>query len=68
MTSNGPRSEQVLALITAWPEDHGHAPTYRELAEVIGCSVATVHWHVANLIRDGRVTYEPNKMRTIRAV
>src|SRR5262245_49095431 len=63
---NEARTERCFQLIADWPERYGVPPSYRELAVELDCQVSTVHWHVSNLVRQGRVTWSPGKNRTLR--
>jgi DNA-binding transcriptional regulator YhcF (GntR family) len=64
MTTLDPRV--VVAVIAWFHEKLGYAPTVRELAIELGCSVSTVHKALARLERQGRIIREPGKARTIR--
>jgi hypothetical protein len=55
------REEQILRCIRRWIEEHGEAPSLRQLADDIGLSsTASVAYHLGNLeercalVRDGR--------------
>ncbi len=57
---------RVLALIVAGTQQ-GRAPTIRELCKLTQRSINAVTCHIAALERDGMVTWEKGRSRTLRA-
>lgn len=47
----------VLTTIKGWWAVHGHPPTYRDLAEVIGCGPHTLIPHIDKLESEGKIEY-----------
>ncbi len=57
----------VLQAIKTLTERHGIPPTVREIQAEAGLSsTSVVQYHLKALKRDGRVSYLPNKSRTVR--
>lgn len=60
---------KVLQAIESFISEKGYSPTYREIAELVGLkSAATVKWHISYLVRDGAITLQGGRRRTIRLV
>lgn len=67
MTPLTRRQKGVLDAIAAWDKAHGYAPTYQELAKVLGLSsLATVWHHLWNLELKGYIM--PRKDNDVRAI
>lgn len=69
MRKDGTVEEQVKVLcsIRKFIEDHGFAPTERELCLEAGISSrGTVHRHLVRMKYEGLIDYIPGKSRTIR--
>lgn len=64
------KQSEVLAFIREHIEDHGYAPSYREIGEHFGLSSpATVHTHVQSLVEKGEVKVgEDGEARSIELV
>ena len=61
-----PKQQQCLRHIAAYMNTYGVAPSYAEIAELMGISSpATVHFHVKALISLGELTAEGNGYRRI---
>lgn len=63
------KGDEVAAFIQAYTEEHGWAPSYREIGE--GCqikSTSNVGYWIEKLEQDGRLVRESHKARTIRIV
>jgi len=57
----------VLACIRDYDAEHGYGPTVREICEVVGlASTSTVHGHLTRLQRQGYITWQPEKVRTLK--
>ena len=63
-TSN--KREQILNFLTQFMNEHGYAPTVREICNAVGLqSTATVHYHL-NALRDaGLIEMDETKKRAI---
>ena len=63
-TSN--KREQILNFLTQFMNEHGYAPTVREICNAVGLqSTATVHYHL-NALRDaGLIEMDEMKKRAI---
>lgn len=55
----------VFSYISTFIQQHGHAPSQREIAR--GCYLAqsSVRYHLAKLKADGRISYDPGKARNL---
>ena len=63
-TSN--KREQILNFLTQFMNEHGYAPTVREICNAVGLqSTATVHYHLNALRQDGLIEMDGMKKRTI---
>ena len=62
------RQHQVLTYVQAYIEEHGYAPTFEEIGAYIGVALSTVHEHVDNLVRKGRLLREQNRPRALRVI
>jgi len=63
-TSN--KQTEIYDYLCAYLEKNGHAPSIREIAEAVGLkSTATVHYHLNELKRIGKIEMDENKKRTI---
>ena len=59
--------EAVFSFISAFWREHNYAPSIREIAEAVGvASPSTVHFHLNQLKRDGLITFDAGKSRSIR--
>jgi repressor LexA len=69
MTPLPPGQQRCLDAIRAFIAEHGYAPTFRELAAMLGIeSTNGITVHLKALERKHRVTREPGKSRTLRVV
>ena len=58
--------EKVMQAIVVFSQENGYSPTVRELSQMTGlASTSSVHAHLKTLAREGRITFEPTKPRTI---
>lgn len=63
-TSN--KQEEILAFLARYLEENGHGPSIREIGNAVGLrSTSTVHYHLAELKRQGRIEMDERKKRTI---
>lgn len=60
--------EKVLAAIISFYEEHGYAPTIREIGEMVGLkSPSSVHAYLTRLFIEGKLeTDHPESPRAIR--
>lgn len=60
------RRKQILAFIEAFVAEHRYPPSIRQIGEGVGLSSSsTVHSHLRKLVQLGKLTYDPNKPRSI---
>ena len=63
------RQADVVNFIETFIRDRGYSPTFEEIAKGTGLkSLATVHKHITNLERRGRITRAANNSRSIDIV
>jgi repressor LexA len=61
------RQREVLAALGRLHDQHGFAPSLREVADEVGlASVSSVHHHVVRLEDRGFVERRPGQPRTVR--
>lgn len=58
--------DRVVEFVTRFAAEHGFSPTISEIVEAVDSSTGTVHRCLAQLARQQRITYQPNRPRTIR--
>lgn len=62
-------SRQVLLdAIRQYTERHGYSPTIRELSNITGAGVGTVHKHLNELICGGYIKVEQPRRRILRVL
>lgn len=49
------RSQQIIDFIRKFFDEHGCAPTEREIADAVGISKTTVHYHIGKLREAGEL-------------
>ncbi|HTM68734.1 MAG TPA: transcriptional repressor LexA [Candidatus Binatia bacterium] len=60
------KQADILAFVVGYVQDHGYAPSYREVGAHFGiASTATVHEHIKNLERKGYLSNDPDAARSI---
>jgi repressor LexA len=60
------RQREVLEALRRLHDQHGFAPSLREVADEVGlASVSSVHAHVAKLTERGLVERRPRQPRTV---
>ncbi len=63
-TSN--KRDLIYEYLIAYMKEHGYAPSIREICEAVNLkSTATVHYHLAELKRIGKIEINENKKRSI---
>lgn len=58
-------SKNILDYIKYFIENHGYAPSTRDIAEEFSCSVSTVNRFLKSLRDDGYIEFEDGKNRTL---
>ncbi len=65
----GGRTAEVLAAVASYLDEHGYPPTLRELCTLCGLSsTSQAHYHLARLVRLGRIVRAPARSRAIALV
>jgi len=60
------RQRQVYDLISRFVAEKGYSPSFEEIGKGLGLSsLATVHKHVSNLQKNGLLTRDYNRSRSI---
>lgn len=63
------KRRQILRFVKRYQARHGFSPTTLEIAEDLGASSKNaVRHHLATLAREGFVTTEPRKHRSLRII
>ena len=63
------RQNQIFEFIKQYIQNHGSAPTLREIADAMGVSsLATVHEHLMTLVEKGLIKRKEGKRRSIDIV
>ena len=63
------RQKQILDFISQYIQKHGYSPTLKEIAEAMGLSsLATVHEHIAVLVRKGLLKKYEGSVRGLEVV
>jgi repressor LexA len=63
------RQKEILDYVNDFIEDHGYAPSYREIGKHFGLSsTATVCEHVQTLEQKGYLKTDPNEVRSIEII
>ena len=59
--------QEIYQYILSYTEQHDYPPSVREICDAVGLtSTATVHVHLKNLERDGKIIRNPGKQRSIQ--
>ena len=61
-------NRDLLEAIKSYTAKHGYSPTIRELAQMTGAGLATVHRHLDQLIHGGYIEVEQPRRRLLRVV
>lgn len=59
---------ELVRLIQEHHREHGYAPSWRDLAEALGLTPATVQHHLQTLWRQGLVRWDHRVARSLRVV
>jgi repressor LexA len=62
------RQKEVLAYIINYRKEKDLSPTFREIAEGVGVSLATAMAHIQVLRGKRYITWEPNSPRSIHVI
>lgn len=66
MARTSGKQEEILAFLTRYFEENGHGPSIREIGNAVGLrSTSTVHYHLSELKRQGKIDMDERKKRTI---
>lgn len=60
---------EILDYIRSYTDKHGYPPSMVEMME--GCEIAsksTIYHHLQSMAKDGLITWEPGKNRTVRVL
>lgn len=69
MSKSAQHQEELVKFVAEFDEANGYSPTTREIASGMGFkSVESVHRLLQALKESGRVTWIPNRARTLRIV
>lgn len=60
------RKDSVLYAVKRLTDERGSPPSLRDVAEVTGISVSTLHNYLPKMQEEGLVTWQPYSHRTIR--
>lgn len=60
------RKDSVLFAVKRLTDERGSPPSLRDVAEVTGISVSTLHNYLPRMADEGLVTWQPRSHRTIR--
>jgi DNA-binding IclR family transcriptional regulator len=60
------RKDSVLTAVKRLTDQKGSPPSLRDVAEVTGISVSTLHNYLPQMAEEGLVTWQPKSHRTIR--
>lgn len=63
INTNVNTTELVFNFIAAFHQQHGHAPSQREIAKGCWMSQTTVRYHLRKLHEEGRIIYRAGTMR-----
>lgn len=63
------QQDTLYDFIRDYNASHGYGPSTKEMRSFLGVkSTSTAHFHLEKLRKEGRITIERGKMRTVRAV
>jgi SOS-response transcriptional repressor LexA len=60
--------EDVYAKVAGYIGDFGYAPTYQEIAEMMGTSPQMVEAHIKNLVAKGWLKFNEKKWRKVELI
>lgn len=56
----------IMEVIEKYTLKNGFSPTLREIGDLVGISISTVHVHLQKLKKQGEIEWNPTQPRTIR--
>ncbi len=60
------KQEEILAFLREFTDSHGYAPSIREICQAVGLrSTGSVHYHLSELARQGRIELDAGKKRAV---
>lgn len=66
MPRTSTKQEEIYEFLRRFTEKNGYAPSVREICAAVGLrSTASVHYHLSELKKQGRILMERNKNRTL---
>ena len=66
MARTSTKQQYILEFLRAFTAENGYAPSVREICAAVGLrSTASVHYHLAELKRQGQIDIDENKNRAI---
>ena len=66
MARTSTKQQDILEFLRAFTAENGYAPSVREICAAVGLrSTAAVHYHLAELKRQGQIDIDENKNRAI---
>ena len=66
MARTSTKQQDILEFLRAFTAENGYAPSVREICAAVGLrSTASVHYHLAELKRQGQIDLDENKNRAI---
>ena len=66
MARTSTKQQDILEFLRAFTAENGYAPSVREICAAVGLrSTASVHYHLAELKRQGQIDIDENKNRAI---
>ena len=61
------KQEEILAFLREFSREHGYAPSIREICHAVGLrSTGSVHYHLNELAKQGRIELDAGKKRAIQ--
>ncbi len=66
MPRTSTKQKEIYDFLRRFTEENGYAPSMREICAAVGLrSTASVHYHLSELKKQGRIVMERNKNRTL---
>ena len=66
MARTSTKQQEILQYLTDFTARHGYAPSIREICQAVGLrSTASVHYHMTELARQGRIEWDAGKKRAV---
>jgi SOS-response transcriptional repressor LexA len=58
--------DEMINFIAGYTQRHGYPPVHREIAEYFGLTYPSIQYRLRQLQAEGRLTWKPNRPRTIQ--